>query len=137
MAAVLEQLDLVQHLVAIERANVAGLRRGQATDGPAEMHEMRLGWMRQRMHSDLFRQAIALSGITRAASGDDVVPVVRAAARQRDQVIARERLAELELRRVAAAVLTTITVAREEEGVGDLAPEPTRHVNELREANDG
>src|SRR4051812_22929090 len=137
MAAVLEQLDLVQHLVAVERADVAGLRRGQATDGPAEMHEVRLDRMRQRMHSDLFRQAIALSRITGAASGDDVVPVVRTAARQGDQVIARERLAELELRRVAAAVLATVAVAREEEGVGDLASEPTRDVNELREANDG
>src|SRR5262249_16407245 len=49
----------------------------------------------------------------------------------------RECLARLELRHVAAAVLTGVAVAREEEGVRDLPAKATRHVDELREPNYG
>src|SRR4029077_19870040 len=37
---------------------------------------------------------------------------------------------------MAAAVLTAIAIAREQEGVRHLTPEPPRHVSELREADD-
>src|SRR4051812_5650827 len=46
----LERLELMQHLVAVEGADIARLRRGQATHGPAQVHEVRLDWMRQRAH---------------------------------------------------------------------------------------
>jgi hypothetical protein len=52
-------------------------------------------------------------------------------------VVAGERFARLELRHVAAAVLTAIVVAREQEGVRDMAAESARHMHEPRQANDG
>jgi hypothetical protein len=137
LASVLEELDLVQHLVAIERPNVPRLRRGQATNRPAEVNEVRLDGMREWMHPDLLWKTVALSRVTRAARGHDVIPVVCAATRERNQVIAREGLAKLQLGGVAAAVLTAVAIAREEEGVRHLPPEPPRNVDELREANDG
>ena len=70
------------------------------------------------------------------ARGDDVRPLVRAAARDRDQVVARERLARLELDRRAAAVLAAVVIAREQEGVRHLPAEAPRHVDELRQPDD-
>ena len=137
MPTVLEELDLVQHLVTVEGLDVPRLRRREAADSPAEMHEMRLNGMRERMHPDLFRQAIALSRITWAAGGDDVVPVVGTTTRQRNQVIARQRLAHLELCRMPTAILTAVAIAREEEGVRHLPAKAPWHVDELGEADDG
>src|ERR1043165_290256 len=51
-------------------------------------------------------------------------------------MIARQRLARLELHHVPAAVLAAVMVAREQERVRDLPAEAPRDVNELREAND-
>src|SRR5436190_17675862 len=133
----LERLELVQHLIAIERADVACLNRREPTNGPAEMHEMRLDGMRQRMHPDLLRKTIALPRVAGTARSDDVGPVVRSTTRQRYEVIARERFARLELGHVAAAVLTAVLIAREEERVRHVAPEPARHVYEARESDDG
>ena len=78
--AMLERLELMQHLIAVERADVACLDRRQAAYRPAEVHEMRLDGVRQRVHADLFRQATALPRVARAACRDDVGPVVRTAA---------------------------------------------------------
>src|SRR5262247_4332849 len=84
-----ELFKMMQHLTAVERANVVRLRRRETTHGPTQMHEVRLDRMRQRMHADLFRQPVALPRVARAAGRDDVRPFVRSAARQRDQVITR------------------------------------------------
>src|SRR5690348_4592935 len=108
VAPMLQNLELVENLVAVKRSNVARLCRRQPPYRPAEMHEVRLDRMGERMHPDLLRQAIAFPRVARAASGDHVVPVVGAAARQRNEVVARQRLAQLQLRGVTAAVLTAI-----------------------------
>jgi len=50
-------------------------------------------------------------------------------------MIACEGFARAKLDRRAPAVLAGVTVAGEEESVRDLAAEPARHVDELREAN--
>jgi len=51
-------------------------------------------------------------------------------------VVAREELASAEVRAMASAVLATVAVACEEEGVGDLSPEFAGDVNEASETND-
>src|SRR5947209_6699473 len=51
-------------------------------------------------------------------------------------MIAGQRLARLELDLETATVLAAIPIAREEEGVRNLAAETTRDVNEARQAND-
>ena len=93
MTSMLEQLDLVEYLVAVECLDVARLGRRKTTDRPAEVHEMRFHGMRERMHSDFLGQPISLAGITRTTSRDDVVPVVGTASRERDQMVTRESLA--------------------------------------------
>src|SRR5690349_13587730 len=65
--ASLEGLELVQHLITVEGADVTRLNRGQAPNRPAEVHEVRLDRMRQGMHPDLLGQAIALPRVAGAA----------------------------------------------------------------------
>jgi len=135
--AVLEELNLMQDLVAVKRLDVARLRRRKATDRPAEVHKVRLDRMREWMHPDLLGEAIALARVARATRRNDVVPVAGASARERDQVVAGKRLTHLQLRRVPAAILATIAIASEEEGVRHLPAKAPWHVDELGEADDG
>src|SRR5256885_1278638 len=51
-------------------------------------------------------------------------------------MIARERLSRLQLHLRTPAILATVAIAREEEGVRHLAPEAARHVDELHEPDD-
>jgi len=100
------------------------------------MHEVRLDRVRERVHPDFLWKPVSFARVARAARGDDVRPVVRPSARERHEVIARERLARLELRDVASTVLAAIVIAREQERVRHLSAEPPRNVNELCESND-
>ena len=83
-----ELLDLMQDLGTVEESDVPSLGRGQAANGPAQVHEVGLDRVRHRVHSDLARQAVRLPRVTRAARGYDVAPVVRSTPGQWDQVVA-------------------------------------------------
>src|SRR5436305_11008170 len=98
---------------------------------------MRLDGMREWVHSDLFRQPIALARVAWTAGSDDVAPVVRTPAGQGNEVIAGEGLANLQFGSVSTAILAAVPIPSEQEGVRDLSAEAARHVDELREANDG
>jgi len=100
------------------------------------MNEMRLDRRVHRVHSDFIRETVRLSRVARAARRDDVGPLVRATARKRDEMVARERLARLEFHLEATAVLAAIAIAREEERVGDLPAETTGHVNKPHQPDD-
>src|SRR5690349_16370135 len=78
-----------------------------------------------------------LSIVTRRARCDDVAPDVEAAARDRNDVIAREELAPAQFHAVSCGILATVAVTSEEECVGDLAAELAGDVDESFEANDG
>ena len=134
--SMLEILEVMQGLFAVEQPDVARLRRSESAHGPAQVNKMRLDRSVHRMHSDLARQAVRLASVARAACGDDVRPLVRAATRQRNEVIARERFARLQLDLKPAAVLAAVAIAREEERVGDLAAESAGDVNEPRQPDD-
>src|SRR5581483_2944007 len=134
--AMLELFQVVQRLGTIEELDVLRLRRRKPTYGPAQMDEVRLDRQGNRMHPDLLRQAVGLPSIARPTRRNDVRPIVRPTARERDEMVARQRLARLELRRGAAAVLAAVAIAREEEGVRHLATETAGHMNELHEPND-
>src|SRR2546429_7701533 len=88
----LERFERRQYLAAVEQPDVLGLDRREATDGPGEVHEVRLHRRPQRMHPGLFRQEVALARVARAAGGQHGVPRVCAAARQRDQMSPRYAL---------------------------------------------
>jgi len=89
------------------------------------------------MHSDLIRKAVRFPSVARAACGHDVGPLVGSTARQWNEMVARERLARLELDLHPPAVLTTVAITREKKRVRHLAAETAGDVNEPREANDG
>src|SRR5688572_136740 len=128
----LERLELMEHLIAVKRLDVPRLDRRETPHRPREVHEVRFDRVRERMHPDLLGQAIPLAGVAGAARRDDVRPVVGSAARERDEVIARQRLASLELRDVTAAELAAVRIAREKERVRNVPAETARHVDETR-----
>src|SRR5260370_25093528 len=88
------------------------------------------------MHAHFLRQEIALARVAARARREDVGPGVRAAARQRHEMIAREALALPQLRLRTAAELAAVVVAGEQECVGDLAAEAARNVDEANQSND-
>ena len=133
--AMLEIFELMKDLDTVEGADVLGLNWRQPTDGPAEVHEVRLDGMGHRMHPDLFGQSVALPRVTGAARGHDIAPVVGATTRERNEVIASQRLAGAQLNSSATAVLTSVAVAGEKEGVGDLTSEAARDVDESRKSD--
>jgi hypothetical protein len=91
----------------------------------------------QRHHTQLVAQMAALAIVARRARGDDVVPGIQSAARDRNDVIARKEFAAAQLSAVTTTILTTVTVAGEEERVGNLAAELAGDVNESFQADDG
>src|SRR5437879_5299044 len=101
------------------------------------MHEVRLKRRPQGMHPGFLRQQIALPRVTATARRQHVGPSVGAAARQRYQVISCQALSVPQLVLAAPAELAAVVVTSEEEGVGDLTAEATRHVNELDETDNG
>jgi len=70
-----------QGLRTVKELDVLGLCRGEAPDGPAEMNEVRLDRLVERMHVDLVGKTIGFTGIARTAGGHDVGPFVEATAR--------------------------------------------------------
>jgi hypothetical protein len=134
--ALLQIFEMVERLFPIKEPDVLGLGRGESSYRPTQVNEMRLDRRVHRVHPDLAGQIVRLPRIARTARRHDVGPVVRAAARERDQVIARQGFTRLELDLKAAAVLAAVAIARKEKGVRHLAAETTGDVNEAREAND-
>lgn len=132
----LEILEIVQRLLTIEHANVLRLGRRELSHRPREVHEVRLDRRVHRMHSNLTRQTVRLASVAWTARCYDVRPFVRSAARQRNEVVTRERFAGLQLDLVSSTVLAAIAIAREQERVGYLAPETPRNMDEPRKTND-
>ena len=97
--AVFQFLQLVQRVGTVEQLDVACLRRRESAHGPAQMDEVRLDRRHERMHADLLGEPIGLARVAGRARGHDVGPVVGAAARQRDEVVAGQPFARLQLGR--------------------------------------
>ena len=110
---VLEILEVMQRLLTVEDPDVLRLGWRQPPNGPAQMHEVRLDRRVHRMHPDLAWQVVRFPGVAGAAGGDDVGPVVRASARERNEMVAGKRFARFELDLKASAVLAAVTVAGE------------------------
>jgi hypothetical protein len=87
------------------------------------------------MHAALLWQVISLSSIAGAAGGDHVRPVVVAATRERNEVVARQTLAVPQLGMAPVAVLAAVTISGKEECVGDLTTEAAGNVDELDESD--
>ena len=77
--AMLEIFELVQGLLAVEDPDVLRLSRSKSTHRPAQMNEVWLDGRVHRVHADLAGQIVCFPCVARAASGDDVGPVVGSA----------------------------------------------------------
>ena len=88
------------------------------------------------MHATFFGEMVSLPRVACAAGSDHVGPLVVTTARERNQMVACEALPvpQIDLRTVA--VLAAVTVASEEECIGDLAAEAAGNVDELDKAYD-
>src|SRR5678815_2755168 len=89
----LEIFEMVERLFAVKKLDVARLRRSEPSHRPAEMNEVWLNRRMHRVHPNFTRQAVGLARIAGTARGDHVRPLVRAAARQGNKMVAGERLA--------------------------------------------
>src|SRR2546425_13298920 len=88
------------------------------------------------MHAHFLGQQVPLAGIAARAGGQDVRPGVRAASRQGNEMVARQALALAQLLLRAAAELAAVVVAGKQEGVGVLAAEAARDVDEANQSDD-
>src|SRR5690606_15991570 len=79
----------------------------------------------------------ALAVVARGARRHHVLPRIQTAARDRDDMVPGQKLTTSEVGAVAAAVLASVAVAGEQEGVGDLAAELAGDVDESFQSYDG
>jgi len=86
--SVLEILEMMERLFAVEDPNVLRLGRRQTPDGPAQVHEVWLHRGVKGMHSDLAWEVVRLPRVAGTAGGDDVGPIVRASTGKWNEVIA-------------------------------------------------
>jgi hypothetical protein len=126
----------LQRLVAAEQLDVLRLLPREPAYRPGQVDEVRLARDRQRVHPALLREMVTLPGVAGTARRHHVGPLVVPAAGERDQVVAGQALAVAQVAVAPVAVLAPVTVAGEEECVGDLAAEAAGNVDELHEADD-
>mgnify|MGYP006136894577 CR=1 FL=1 len=122
-----------QHFLAVEHGDVLGLDHGHAAHRPHQLNVVGLLGLVQQVHADFFRQVAGLAVVAPGARRGDVVPGVATPARDREHVVTRKKLAAAQLALVPAAVLAAVSVTRKQKGVGNLPPEPARHVDEALE----
>src|SRR3989442_8620929 len=133
----LEGLESRQHIGSVKEPDVLRLRPRETAHGPREVHEVRLMWGAERMHTDFLGQQVPFAGVAARAGGEDVRPGVRAAAGEGHEMIARQTLTLPQLLLRAAAELAAVVVASKQECIGDLTAEAARDVHEANQANDG
>src|ERR671912_1790150 len=85
------------------------------------------------VHAAFHRQAVALPGVALCACGNDVVPGVRAAARERLDVVAGQPVAAPEVVAMPRAVLATVAVAGEEDRVRHVLAQAAGYLDVLDE----
>jgi hypothetical protein len=64
---VFELLEVVEYLAPIKRLDVPRLRGRETSHGPAEMHEVRLDRVRERVHPDFLWKPVSFARVARAA----------------------------------------------------------------------
>ena len=90
------------------------------------------GWLSDQVHTGFFRRAAALLMIAAEARGDNIVPALLSAHRDRNNVIEREILGW----KFLTAVLTRVIVARIDVGARKLNSVQVFHPDVFEEAND-
>ena len=85
---VLQILEVMQRLFAVEHPDVLRLRWRKLSHRPRQMHEVRFHRRLHRVNSNLARQTVRLPRVAWAAGSHDVRPLVGSTARQRNEMVA-------------------------------------------------
>src|SRR5690606_19176602 len=125
-----------EYVLTVEHPDVLGLDRSHLPDRPDQLDVIGLGRRREGNHPRFLGETVSFAVVARRARRQDVVPRVLAAARQRNHVVPGQELAPTQLGTRPAAVLARVTVAGEEERVGDLTAELAGNVDVADEADD-
>src|SRR5215217_3449326 len=100
---------------------------------PHHNHVARLFWRALRVHAALHRQAVALPRVALGARRNHVVPGVRAAARDRLDVVAGQAVTATEVVSVSRAVLAAVVIAGEEDRVRHVLAQAAGYLDVLDE----
>lgn len=128
-------LEGTQHIDAVEHPDVLRLHRRDPPDGPHQLDIVRLVRRMGGKHAHLLGQMAALPVVTRRTRCDDVLPHIQTAARDRDDVVARQECTAAQFRAMTQTVHAAVPVPGEEKGVGDLSTEFAGDVNVAHEAD--
>src|SRR3712207_2082837 len=129
-------LTSCQASLAVELLDVAALHLVEAPRVPHHHHVARLLGRALGIHAALHREAIALPRVALGAGRHDVIPAVRAAARERLDVVAGQAIAAAQVVAMLPAVLAPVVVPGEEDRVRDVAPEAPRYLDVLDQPDD-
>src|SRR5918993_3158528 len=118
---------------SVELINVAALDFVEVARVPYHDYVARLFWCALGVHAAFHRQAVALPRVALGARRHDVVPGVRAAARDRLDVVAGQTVAASEVVSVLRAVLATVVIAGEEDRVRHVLAQAAGYLDVLDE----
>src|SRR5215210_5230105 len=116
---------------SVELIHVPALDLVEFARVPHHNYVARLFWSALGVHTALHRQAVALPRVALGAGGHDVVPGVRAAARDRLDVVAGQAVAASEVVPVPGAVLAAVVVAGEEDSVRHVLAQAAGYLDVL------
>src|ERR671913_1303583 len=100
---------------------------------PHHNHVARLFWRALGVHAAFHRQAVALPRVALGARRHHVIPGVRAAARDRLDVVAGQPVAATEVVSVSRAVLAAVVIAGEEDRVRHVLAQAAGYLDILDE----
>src|SRR5918993_4656104 len=100
---------------------------------PHHNHVARLFWRALGVHAAFHRQAVALPRVALGARRHHIVPGVRAAARDRLDVVAGQAVTATEVASVSRAVLAAVAIAGEEDRVRHVLAQTAGYLDVLDE----
>src|SRR5918994_1514086 len=118
---------------SVELIYVPALDLVEVARVPHHNYVARLFWCALGIHAAFHRQAVALPRVALGARRDHVVPGVRAAARERLDVVAGEAVAAPEVVAVLRAVLAAVVIAGEEDRVRHVLAQTAGYLDVLDE----
>src|ERR671910_3574223 len=112
---------------------VPALDLAEFTRVPHHYYVSRLFWCALGVHAAFHRKAVTLPRVALGARRHDVVPGVRAAARDRLDVVAGQTVAASEVVSVLRAVLATVVIAGEQDRVRHVLAQAAGYLDILDE----
>src|SRR5215217_6026540 len=120
---------------SVELIYVPALDLVEVARVPHHNYVARLFWRALRVHAAFHRQAVALPSVALGARRHHVVPGVRAAPRDRLDVVSGQAVTATEVVAVPRAVLATVVIAGEEDRVRHVLAQAAGYLDVLDESD--